>query len=101
MVGVGAGSTRQSRRDRTKTMKALGQEEAVLRRVHDESNASGTETTIHVWATPSSTPGAPRATRTANMPEPKNQAAPTRARAAAASFRPTADSVIALPRRKN
>jgi hypothetical protein len=66
MVGVDLGPTRQSRRDRTKTTKALEQEEAILLGDEDESNESGTETTIRVSATP---PNAP---------------APTRARASAA-----------------
>lgn len=43
MAGVDAGPTRQSRRDRTKE-----QDETKLRGDDDESNASGTETTIHV-----------------------------------------------------
>jgi hypothetical protein len=84
MVGVDLGPTRQSRRDRTKTMKALEQEEAILVGDEDESNESGTETTIRVSVTPPNAPGAPRSARTVIMSQPKNQAAPTRARASAA-----------------
>ena len=52
MVGIDLGPKRKSCRDRTKTMKAIEQGEAVLFRDEYESNASGAETTIRVSATP-------------------------------------------------
>jgi hypothetical protein len=65
-------------------MKALEQQEAIVLGDEDESNASGTETTIRVSATPANAPDAPRSARTVTMSQPKNPAAPTRARASAA-----------------
>lgn len=84
MVRVEPGPTRQSRRDRTKTTKALEQEKAGLLGDEAESDESVTETTIHVSATPPSPPGAPRSTRDLVTTQPKNQATPTRARPSAA-----------------
>ena len=80
MVEGDPGPTRQSRRERAKTTKALEQERVMLLADEDESNDSGPEKTIHV----ATAPGAPRPTRTAITPQPKDQAAPTRTRTSAA-----------------
>jgi hypothetical protein len=81
MVEGDPGPTRQSRRERTKTTKALEQEKVMLLADEDESNDSGPEKTIHVATT---APGAPRPTRTAITPQPKGQAALPRLRTSAA-----------------
>ncbi len=81
MVEGDLGPTRQSRRERTKTTKALEQEKAILLGGEDESNESGTERTIYVSTTPPSALGAPR---TAITPQSKDQAALARTRTSTA-----------------
>jgi hypothetical protein len=83
MVGGDLGPTRQSRRERTKTTKALEQEEVMLLADEDDSNESGTERTIQVATT---APGAPRPTRTTTTPQPKDQAALMKTRISAAEI---------------